>query len=205
MDCRRGLYAPITRKPPALDATPGCQPSQRRHRAGGHGRDLFGCGGIKSRADVQRGVIAGSAVHSRHRQRSGIATAGNLVVHVHLDQGDRDAPDDLLDGVVHVHPGGLRKGDHIHDTCAHPHGHLTAAHSSRSGDQEAAGRRSKSQEKEKKNTRGTGSVSKPNVKALTRAQRLAAALEACHKKGRKHRMVCERRARRAYGPLHKKK
>ncbi len=52
---------------------------------------------------------------------------------------------------------------------------------------------------------GTGSVSKPNVKALTRAQRLAAALEACHKKGRKHRMVCERRARRAYGPLHKKK
>ena len=48
-------------------------------------------------------------------------------------------------------------------------------------------------------------MSKPKVKSLTRAQRLAAALEACHKKGRKQRMVCERRARRAYGPLHKKK
>ena len=52
---------------------------------------------------------------------------------------------------------------------------------------------------------GTGSVSKPKVKSLTRAQRLAAALKACHKKGRKQRAVCERQARRAYGPLHRKK
>jgi len=52
---------------------------------------------------------------------------------------------------------------------------------------------------------GTGSVSKPETKSLTRAGRLAVAVEACHKKGRRQRMVCERRARRAYGPLHKKK
>jgi hypothetical protein len=51
---------------------------------------------------------------------------------------------------------------------------------------------------------GTGDVSKPKVKSLNRTQRLAAALEGCHQKGRKQRMVCERRARRAYGPLHSK-
>jgi hypothetical protein len=50
----------------------------------------------------------------------------------------------------------------------------------------------------------TGSLSKPKVKSLTRTQRLAAALEMCRKKGHKHRVLCERRARQAYGPLHRK-
>jgi hypothetical protein len=44
-----------------------------------------------------------------------------------------------------------------------------------------------------------GSVSKPKVKSLTRTQRLAAALKACHKKGRKQRVVCERQARNQFG------
>jgi hypothetical protein len=72
-------------------------------------------------------------------------------------------------------------------------------------------RAKKRQEEEAKKKReeeapvGTGSVSKPKVKSLTRAQRLAVALKACHKKGRKQRAVCERQARRAYGSLHRKK
>jgi hypothetical protein len=44
-----------------------------------------------------------------------------------------------------------------------------------------------------------GRVSKPKVKSLTRAQRLAAALEACRKKGRKRRMICKRQARKQFG------
>jgi hypothetical protein len=56
----------------------------------------------------------------------------------------------------------------------------------------------------------TGSVSKPKVKSLKGGRalnrsRLAAALKACHKKGRKQRIICERQARQAYGPRHKKK
>ena len=51
-------------------------------------------------------------------------------------------------------------------------------------------------------------VSKPAVKprALTRAQKLAAALRACRKKAKgKKRVACERQARRRYGPLKVKK
>jgi len=51
---------------------------------------------------------------------------------------------------------------------------------------------------------GTAGVSKPKLKALTRAQRLTAALEACHKKGRRRRvMVCERQARKRFGQVKK--
>jgi hypothetical protein len=76
---------------------------------------------------------------------------------------------------------------------------------------EAAAKKHQEEEAEAKKKReeeapvGTGSVSKPKVKLLTLTQRLTAALEACRKKGRKQRAVCERRARRAYGPLHRKK
>jgi hypothetical protein len=44
-------------------------------------------------------------------------------------------------------------------------------------------------------------------KALTRTQKLAAALKACHKKAKGHhkRVVCERVARKKYGPLKRKK
>jgi hypothetical protein len=58
---------------------------------------------------------------------------------------------------------------------------------------------------------GTGSVPKSKVKSLRGGRvlnrsRLAAALEACRKQGRKQRVVCERQARRAYGQrLHRKK
>ncbi|MGA8364244.1 MAG: hypothetical protein WB709_06960 [Solirubrobacteraceae bacterium] len=46
----------------------------------------------------------------------------------------------------------------------------------------------------------------PKVKKLTRAQLLAAALKACHKKARGHkRAVCEARARKRYGPAKKAK
>jgi len=54
----------------------------------------------------------------------------------------------------------------------------------------------------------TGSVNlapqpPPKPVVLTRAQRLAKALRACrHEKSRKKRAVCERRARKAYGPVH---
>lgn len=70
---------------------------------------------------------------------------------------------------------------------------------------EAAAKKHQEAEAEAEAPVGTGSVSKPKVKSLTRAQRLAAALKACHKKGRKQRAVCERQARRAYGPLRGKK
>jgi len=52
---------------------------------------------------------------------------------------------------------------------------------------------------------GTGGVSKPRVKSLTRTQRLAAALERCHKKGRRQRAVCERQARKRFGQAKKTK
>jgi hypothetical protein len=43
------------------------------------------------------------------------------------------------------------------------------------------------------------------AKAPTRAQKLKAALKACHKKHAKHkRAVCERAARRRYGPSKKR-
>ncbi len=49
-------------------------------------------------------------------------------------------------------------------------------------------------------------AAKPQPKALTRAQKLAAALKACHKKARgKKRASCERQARKRYGPLKAKK
>src|ERR1700740_2366953 len=44
----------------------------------------------------------------------------------------------------------------------------------------------------------------PKTKVLTRAQKLALALKACHKKPKgKKRQACERRARKQYGPLKK--
>jgi hypothetical protein len=48
--------------------------------------------------------------------------------------------------------------------------------------------------------------SKPKAKAkpLTRAQKLAKALKACKKDKRKRRAVCEREARKRYGPKAKK-
>ncbi|MFI4992092.1 MAG: hypothetical protein ACHQCH_00555 [Solirubrobacterales bacterium] len=52
---------------------------------------------------------------------------------------------------------------------------------------------------------GTAGASKPKVKSLTRAQRVAAALEACHKKGHRHRVVCERQARKRFGQADKTK
>jgi hypothetical protein len=47
----------------------------------------------------------------------------------------------------------------------------------------------------------TGSASKP--RALTRAQKLAAALSTCRKKPKRKRATCEKQARRAYGPVAK--
>ena len=45
----------------------------------------------------------------------------------------------------------------------------------------------------------------PKVKILTRAQKLALALKACHKKhGATKRKACERAARKKYGPVGKK-
>ena len=42
------------------------------------------------------------------------------------------------------------------------------------------------------------------TKPLTRAQKLAAAVKACHKRRSRHkRQACERRARKLYGPLHR--
>lgn len=46
---------------------------------------------------------------------------------------------------------------------------------------------------------GTGSVSKPKIRSLSRVQRLAAALKACRRKGRKQRVVCKRQARKRFG------
>jgi hypothetical protein len=46
----------------------------------------------------------------------------------------------------------------------------------------------------------------PKTKVLTRAQKLAVALKACHKKPNKHkRQACERAARKKYGPVKKAK
>jgi hypothetical protein len=46
----------------------------------------------------------------------------------------------------------------------------------------------------------------PRIKALTRAQKLTAALKACRKKARGHkRAACETRARKQYGPIEKAK
>jgi hypothetical protein len=46
----------------------------------------------------------------------------------------------------------------------------------------------------------------PKTKVLTRAQKLALALKACHKKPKgKKRTSCERAARKKYGPLKKAK
>ena len=45
----------------------------------------------------------------------------------------------------------------------------------------------------------------PKAKVLTRAQKLALALKACHKKPKgKKRQACERQARKKYGPVKKK-
>lgn len=63
------------------------------------------------------------------------------------------------------------------------------------------------------NAGGPGNVPKLQVlsekattKPLTRAQKLARALRACHKlKKRSKRVACERRARRQYGPVHRHK
>ena len=45
----------------------------------------------------------------------------------------------------------------------------------------------------------------PKVKVLTRAQKLALALKACHKQhNHTKRKACERRARKKYGPVKKK-
>ena len=59
---------------------------------------------------------------------------------------------------------------------------------------------------------GAGNVSaplqpavKPKGKALTRAQKLAAALRACRKKARGKRASCERQARKRYAPIKAKK
>ena len=41
----------------------------------------------------------------------------------------------------------------------------------------------------------------PKVKALTRAQKLAAALRACKKKGPRKRAACRQLARKRYGPV----
>lgn len=47
---------------------------------------------------------------------------------------------------------------------------------------------------------GAGNFAPPATKSLTRAQKLARALKACHKKKNKRkRVVCERRARKSYG------
>ncbi|HEY2142109.1 MAG TPA: hypothetical protein VGG98_08615, partial [Solirubrobacteraceae bacterium] len=43
------------------------------------------------------------------------------------------------------------------------------------------------------------------TKALSRGQRLAAVLKACHRKARGKRAVCERQARKRYGPTRTKK
>lgn len=49
-------------------------------------------------------------------------------------------------------------------------------------------------------------VSKPVVKPLTKAQRLARGLKACRTKHNKHqRAICEAQARKKYGPTHKAK
>jgi hypothetical protein len=45
----------------------------------------------------------------------------------------------------------------------------------------------------------------PKKKTLTRAQKLAAALKACHKKPKSKRAVCKRQARKRYGPIRAKK
>ena len=51
---------------------------------------------------------------------------------------------------------------------------------------------------------GTGNLApvpatKPKPKALTRAQKLARALKQCHKKPKRKRPACERKARKLYG------
>lgn len=45
----------------------------------------------------------------------------------------------------------------------------------------------------------------PKIKVLTRAQKLALALKACHKKKGAKRASCERAARKKYGPAKKAK
>ena len=51
-----------------------------------------------------------------------------------------------------------------------------------------------------------GPVVKPKAKPLTRAQKLARALQACRPKHNKHRRaICEAQARKKYGPTHKAK
>ena len=46
----------------------------------------------------------------------------------------------------------------------------------------------------------------PKAKALTRAQKLALALKACHKKHKgAKRKACERQARHRYGPVKKRR
>jgi hypothetical protein len=44
----------------------------------------------------------------------------------------------------------------------------------------------------------------PKAKVLTRAQKLAIALKACHKKHGNKRKACVRAARKKYGPIGKK-
>jgi hypothetical protein len=44
----------------------------------------------------------------------------------------------------------------------------------------------------------------PKAKTLTRTQKLAAALKACHKKAKTKRLGCERQARKKYGTVKKK-
>ena len=51
----------------------------------------------------------------------------------------------------------------------------------------------------------SGPVAKPKVKPLTRAQKLAKALNACRHKPHKKRPACEKQAGRAYGPARKAK
>jgi hypothetical protein len=53
---------------------------------------------------------------------------------------------------------------------------------------------------------GPGTTTGAPSKALTRKQKLATALKTCHKKNNKaKRAVCERQARRKYGPVKKKR
>jgi hypothetical protein len=53
---------------------------------------------------------------------------------------------------------------------------------------------------------GGGNLAPPPVpKALTNAQKLAKALQACRKKPKKKRLACQKHARRAYGAVHRAK
>jgi len=78
----------------------------------------------------------------------------------------------------------------------------TEAAAKRKQEEEAAAKK----KSEEKAPAGAGGVSKPKVRSLTRTQRLAAALERCHKKGRRQRvMVCERQARKRFSQVDKTK